>query len=352
MVLIFIDYYGNKIVKIVLNSSVTEDGPPTWVNFGKKIVTNLNQQGFKSLENRTKESKENVEFQTQRQDAISEATTQGAIKKVFGGGVKQPITFSSNTSDKFINNVNNQNPNIRASNKQLRTKQPKEKPVLEKQEKPSQKVSLFDFLEDKLPANEHASKLYVDEPKSVETNRFSKPQNKYDNSSKSGPSNVYQPNRDKQNYDYRQTNRNEQRPKYSNERNDSRAQQFQNEKPPRFQKQKPDNSYKFHNSAPENAKYSTKEYSKPDTNNFINKLASEINSISLYNSKYDEKLNRSQQNHMIPQQNHLQQNSQVSQQNSIWKWKTGDRCMAKYWEDNKVCIYKKNYTSVFKFLYV
>lgn len=366
-------------VLILLFILVNEDGPPAWVNFGKKIITNISQQGFKSLENKSKENKEDVEFQTQRQDAISEAT-QGAVKKVFGGGVKAPITFSSNSN----NNSNvNQNTSNRASNKQTRKQQAKEKIEVEKQEKPSQKVSLFDFLENKLPVSETTPKtttnvkVYNEDYKNSETNKFNKPPNKYDVSSKSGPSNRYQTNRefrnDKQNYEYRPPNRNDQRNKYPTDRNDVR-QQYQNEKPPRFQKQKQDNS-KYPTNSPldiprpemSNQKYqnTTKEYrSKPDTNNFINKLANEINSISLYNSKYEhEKLNRPQQNNMIPQQNHqlpqnhtipqqnhniqqqnhsIQQQNSMIQQNSVWKWKTGDRCMAKYWEDNKVSFYNIN----------
>lgn len=126
--------------------------------------------------------------------------------------------------------------------------------------------------------------------------------------------------------------------KYQNERKDHEFRpndRFQQDKPPRFQRQRNDNQPKFvqnnYDSKGENSRYNQGNQSnprnKPDTNNFINKLANEINNMSLYNSKYEnEKLN--------------QKPKEDSNNITNWKWKTGDRCMAKYWEDNKVRKFK------------
>lgn len=299
---------------------VTEDGPPAWVNFGKKIVTNINNQGFKSLENKNKENtKENAEFQVQRQDAIAEAT-QGAVKKVFGGGVKPVQTFNASESNY------NHNSNQRAP-RQPRNKG-KDKVDLEKIEKPSQRVSLFDFLEDKLP---------VTEPTQPKNNFNTKVFNNYDVPPTTRPARhdyndnppppqrkqllenftQKQPNKDTAKFKHHQNNFNSYRqdnePKPKQNTSDNR---YQNDRPPRFQRQKPENNAKSSNNH-------TEPRSKPNTNNFVDKLTTEINNISLYNSKYEtEKL-------------HKPANKVPEPTNATWKWKIGDRCMAKYWEDNK-----------------
>ncbi|KAJ8937080.1 hypothetical protein NQ318_018015, partial [Aromia moschata] len=73
------------------NLSASDDGPPPWVNFGNKIQTSSQDSDFKSLGTKNKEvNKDNSEFDLQRQGAIAEATT-GAVKKIFGGRVKQNV---------------------------------------------------------------------------------------------------------------------------------------------------------------------------------------------------------------------------------------------------------------------
>ncbi|BES98955.1 DUF1767 [Nesidiocoris tenuis] len=65
-----------------------EGGPPPWIPFGEKMgPTNLTDKNFKSLDDGSKENKDNDEFEAQRRDAIAEAG-KTVVKKVFGGGTK------------------------------------------------------------------------------------------------------------------------------------------------------------------------------------------------------------------------------------------------------------------------
>ncbi|XP_028132204.2 tudor domain-containing protein 3 [Diabrotica virgifera virgifera] len=140
-----------------ISRNYNEDGPPPWVNFGTKIQTGNQGENFKSLTNKEKEAlKENSEFEQLRKDAIAEASS-GAVRKVFSGRVTQNVQLQNNT--------NKRNPE--------RTKEKKEpfkgkgrtmKEVDDKPQKPSEKVSLFAFLEDKLPVATKEEKLYQSQP--------------------------------------------------------------------------------------------------------------------------------------------------------------------------------------------
>lgn len=122
--------------------AASSDGPPAWVNFGCKIQSEIQDKPFKSLDNKSAECKENTKFDLQRQDAIAEATS-GAVKKVFGGGAK-PVQPAPPPRSR---------PDFSGKDKKSKTKLGA-KDVDEKPLKPSERVSLFDFLEDKLPPNE------------------------------------------------------------------------------------------------------------------------------------------------------------------------------------------------------
>lgn len=127
--------------------SASEDGPPPWVSFGKRVQMENPQQNFNSL-GKNKEIKENSEFELQRQGAIAEATSR-ATPKVFGGRVKQNIqaaTGATTAANKTIDR--------RDQGKIRHRNQPKEKEEEEKPLKPSDNVSLFSFLQDKLPVSE------------------------------------------------------------------------------------------------------------------------------------------------------------------------------------------------------
>ncbi|CAH0560042.1 unnamed protein product [Brassicogethes aeneus] len=131
----------------------TTDGPPPWVNFGCKIQAGDKNDAFKSLQPKTKDpNKDDTEFEQQRQKALAEASS-GAVKKVFGGRVKEQVQPVVNRN--LNNNTNNNRRNERRGFKG-RNLEPRE--VDDVPQKPLEKVSLFDFLETKLPVAESAPK--------------------------------------------------------------------------------------------------------------------------------------------------------------------------------------------------
>nr|XP_023030498.1 tudor domain-containing protein 3 [Leptinotarsa decemlineata] len=126
-------------------SNSGDDGPPPWVNFGTKIQNNNQESNFKSLGKNKDSVKENSEFELQRQGAIAEATS-GATKKVFSGRVKQNIQPAKST-DNFKDKREHRS----------KAKFTQKEEISEKPQRPSEKVSLFSFLEDKLPVTETQS---------------------------------------------------------------------------------------------------------------------------------------------------------------------------------------------------
>lgn len=73
-------------------------GPPPWIPFGQKSqqqqVLASTSKGFKSLADKAKEeSNQNVEFTTSRTEAIAAAYI-GRTKKQFGGGKRQMVDFN------------------------------------------------------------------------------------------------------------------------------------------------------------------------------------------------------------------------------------------------------------------
>ncbi|XP_015593361.1 tudor domain-containing protein 3 isoform X2 [Cephus cinctus] len=162
--------------------SMDEGGPPSWIPFGKKIIKLSEQdKNFKALADKEKATKED-EFEAQRKDAIAEAAKQGS-KKVFGGGNKQlldhtvqrivdqgfsieqaeyALRINRNNVDRALKtlqrNDNKHGNNARETREPRDSREPREtrgkrfeKKVQEDGKPSSGKVSLFDFLEDKLP---------------------------------------------------------------------------------------------------------------------------------------------------------------------------------------------------------
>ncbi|XP_033214951.1 tudor domain-containing protein 3-like isoform X2 [Belonocnema kinseyi] len=179
--------------------SAEEGGPPPWIPFGKKIIKVVDQaKNFKALADKEKVTNENSEFEAQRKDAIAEAAKQGN-KKIFGGGNKQLLDhgvqkivdqgFSIEQAEYALrvtrNNVDRalktlqRNDNKQSSNPR-EPREPKGKRFEKKMEetgKPSSgKVSLFDFLEDKLPAQSEVTEVNY----SQQTNESVKEKFEYD----------------------------------------------------------------------------------------------------------------------------------------------------------------------------
>lgn len=121
--------------------TVTADGAPAWVNFGVKISNAVDDSKVSDVSKVKDQVKENTEFDNLRKDAIAEAAT-GAVKKVFGVSAKLP-----NTAPRIDTNKSRNGDSKQPYKNKREPKSPKENLVTQK---PSDKVSLFDFLEDKL----------------------------------------------------------------------------------------------------------------------------------------------------------------------------------------------------------
>lgn len=240
-----------------------EGGPPPWIPFGQRLETLSVDKQFKSLQEASKQ--DNAEFEAQRKGAIAEAQRMSGVKKVFGGGTKplldanvQKIVDAGFTEEQAENTLKYTKNNVDRALKILQKRDISENRNKEKQQKeqepskrkgrnkesndedgipvkPSGKVSLFDFLEDKLPnvpdkdKNNRQNNIYAEE-------RIDKGYNNRDKSSAKS-----NPRGHGSRYDGPNRHRSENRGHYSNENaqsshRDERKYQTQNEKPPRFQK--------------------------------------------------------------------------------------------------------------------
>lgn len=155
--------------------------PPPWIPFGQKSQQTLVNDGtFKSLsvEKKNEETKEkDVEFIANRNDAIAEIL-KTKQKKIFGGGNRQlldhnvkkimekgytedqaktSLKFARNNLEKAMGNLKRREDRSSSETTSSRVPFKKEdrfgrKGRIEESEgaKPSNKVSLFDFLEDKI----------------------------------------------------------------------------------------------------------------------------------------------------------------------------------------------------------
>lgn len=124
---------------------MSSTGAPPWVPFGHKLISENPDKPFKSLE-KDKDGNETTEFDLQRKEAIAEAAS-GAVKKSFGGRVRLNVQ-PSQTNQSHSRGGRNGNDRGRRGKFASRDDESVEKPL-----KPSEKVSLFSFLEDKLPVS-------------------------------------------------------------------------------------------------------------------------------------------------------------------------------------------------------
>lgn len=248
--------------------SDSNDGAPAWVNFGSKIQSDPQDKHFRSLEEKN-EAKENTKFDQARQDAIAEATS-GAVKKVFGGGSKQAVQQPVKPFRKPIEKRNQKG-------KAIPVQELEDKPL-----KPSDRVSLFDFLENKLPVEAEPIKPYQ--------------------------------NRSTNNYSY----------------NNSGNYNSKNNQTNHIKKTSYNSS--FHSGY----KDSTPTYNKLE-NSLDNKQNLEMNVLNnsfnkmTVNSQF---ASRTLKQHLnLPPQKKSEESVTLNNQT---EWKLGDECMAKYWEDKKV----------------
>lgn len=165
--------------------------PPPWISFGNKIKGTTDDANFKSLDvNKPKEvSKEESEFLAMRNAAIAEAATKGEVKKQFGGSNRQlmdhnvkKILDKGYTEEQAKLALKIARNNLERAMNHLKKRTATNEPFDRRQKsstdmhmsrrggkssdepppaKPSGKVSLFDFLSDKIPDVEPATKPNV-----------------------------------------------------------------------------------------------------------------------------------------------------------------------------------------------
>lgn len=171
------------------NGDTLKGSPPPWSPFGNKMKgTNGDDASFKSLTavNKTKEvSKEESEFIATRNNAIAEAATKGEVRKQFGGSNRQlmdhnvkkiidkgfteeqaklALKAARNNLERAMSNLKKRGGNTETFDKRHRPSMETSAPTSRRggrdreaksdeppPAKPSGKVSLFDFLSDKIP---------------------------------------------------------------------------------------------------------------------------------------------------------------------------------------------------------
>ncbi|KAI4464865.1 survival of motor neuron-related-splicing factor 30-related [Holotrichia oblita] len=376
------------------------EGPPPWVSFGHKIQSSAsNQQSFKSLDNNKQKNKESSEFDTQRQDAIAEAST-GAVKKVFGGGVRQ-IQSAHQMKEKKPYSFK-EKLNERKAKKELQ----KEEKI---QTKPPEKVSLFDFLENKLPTNEELPVNNVvrktSENSEIKTssnnvgvhNRNNTPNSNYEKQRFNQQGKYAYPNPTNANYYHQQGNYVSQS-NYYQDHNYNNYHQQNRRNPYNYNSQQGNNYNSYRNqqhnrpmTAPhvtsankteeknvnllsdnfqqvtisdtssinqtkpklaeksQNQQFSKNTNEKTTTDRNISNVNSDfasrsfrmhlnIKSDSSRRSNFDNTPTMKESGKPDTSQNasdNQNSNIQGATPNSTINWKVGDQCMAKYWEDNK-----------------
>lgn len=186
-----------KILSLGAKQNVTEQngrGPPPWIPFGQKkrqSAANDNDKTFKTFDAQIGEKKkhlseENEKFSSARNEAIAEANKNG-FKKIFGGGnrqlmdhnvkkilekgyteeqAKHALKLARNNLERAMNNLKRRDPT------ELLESYGKDRSMIHQERargsrinktevavttKPSGKVSLFDYLEDKIKISEYTT---------------------------------------------------------------------------------------------------------------------------------------------------------------------------------------------------
>ncbi|XP_006622399.1 tudor domain-containing protein 3 isoform X1 [Apis dorsata] len=419
---------NKKLALHIRMRSAEEGGPPPWIPFGKKIIKVSEQdKNFKALAEKEKSSKENAEFEAQRKDAIAEASKQGS-KKVFGGGNKQLLDHSvqkivdqgfsidqaeyalkvnRNNVDKALKSLQKADNKHNTFKESRESREPRNKRFDKKTEegKPSSgKISLFDFLEDKLPLQSEST-----ESSNLSQNNYTQnTENNYEkielknNESQSGKSGRSQkgnrgyqiPPRLEENKNSKKSNFNNPTTQYSQYNGGNHSQQ---NRPPRFQRNQDNHSYtqqdslhktyqksQLNDTRNSNVQIRTEGTNIMNSNYYkapqdqqgkhfsgrnYNHYETDVRNRQIYDASYGRhnraqedgthraypanttdknyknQLNRFQPNENSGGKGTLGPNNQRSQYNSnqnthvsltgTWVWRVGDKCLAKYWEDNR-----------------
>lgn len=287
------------------------------MKFGSKLASSDQDQSFKSLQEKTKEIKQNAEFETQRKDAILEATS-GAVKKVFGGGLKVPTNLELKEPQRRGNQE-------RSNNRERvgRRNEPREKTSEGQQQKPVERISLFQFLEEKLPDSVAADEAGVSE-QFADFNRKTEQERRIKSAPNSNQFNK-QPNR--------------------YERGNNSAQNFKRGQNAGFERKESnfvprshENNFNRGNKRPDNFRHqNTHGFKNTNTTNqfgnFNQKSVGDVEQITNGLGKMN--VNAQFASRSLKQ--HLNLNdAKADEQSGNFDWKVGDSCLAKYWEDGKV----------------
>ncbi|XP_012283444.1 tudor domain-containing protein 3 [Orussus abietinus] len=388
--------------KLALHSrvrSMEEGGPPPWIPFGKKIVKVSDQdKNFKALAEKEKVSKENAEFEAQRKDAIAEAAKQGS-KKVFGGGNRQlldhgvqrivdqgfsieqaeyALRVNRNNVDKALRSLQRTDSKQNSNTRETREPRGKryEKKVEEGTGKPSSgKVSLFDFLENKLPAqlemqddNSQRSSTVQSRDKDSNCDQYELKTTDYVQGPKAARN-------QRGSRSYQTAPRHVEEFK-SNKRMDSTGHSSSqypphsvsntshSNKPPRFQRNQETHNY-LQQDGGYKTSYTPRDHQvEPDSRNkqyydatgrhnrvyhdgsqglihseAIHKIPIDKNpQIKYQNTPVEDNNDSKKENTTNGDRREMNYNASRSANNSDgmpWIWRPGDRCKAKYWEDNR-----------------
>ncbi|KAK0167340.1 hypothetical protein PV327_004750 [Microctonus hyperodae] len=303
--------------------SSDEGGPPQWIPFGKKILRpKENDKQFKALAEKESTAKDNSEFEAQRRDAIIEAARQGS-KKRFGGGTKQLLDytvqrivqqgFTIEQAEQALkinrNNVNRALKSLQRTDDKTKSSEPREqreprgKRFDKKSEetKPSSgKVSLFDFLEDKLPTpcdpvdttaqynNENfASTRFDNHTEHIDHRGANGPSNKGGRTQKGGRGGYHPPSTYSEDTKSSKRNNNENY-NASQHGNYSASNNPHHGKPPRFQK-----NQETHHQQESNFKGNHNKSTQPNERNKHTSGNNSHNSVNEYSGNYSKNQNDS-----------------------------------------------------------
>ncbi|KAI5636623.1 recQ mediated genome instability protein domain-containing protein [Phthorimaea operculella] len=267
----------------------SDGGPPPWIPFGQSLQPLPVDKQFKSLQDQAKQ--DNAEFEAQRKGAIAEAQRLSGVKKVFGGGTKplldanvQKIVDAGFTEEQAENALkytkNNVERALKILQKQDNPEKSKDKRDPKEAEppkrkgrnkepadedsipvKPSGKVSLFDFLEDKLPN-------VPDKDKNNRQNSYDdRGDRNYGRDNKNGPKNFRKDGPQGSRYDNN-------RPRNYNDNYHRDERKYQaTEKPPRFQRKLEErNKQQQHQAANNNVNMSYSNYNNQAQNHYNNRM--------------------------------------------------------------------------------
>ncbi|XP_076252663.1 uncharacterized protein LOC143191463 isoform X1 [Rhynchophorus ferrugineus] len=312
---------------------ISNDGAPPWVPFGCKIVSGSDDKTFKSLE-KGKDDNTNTEFDQQRKEAIAEASS-GAVKKTFGGRVKHNVQPNQNNQlNKGKNKADREDRSKKGKSNQ------KDDEGFEKFQKPSEKVSLFSFLEDKLPLPEvkNPVKTFTQE---VKVQQYKHNISDRNNFAQQGYTSKQQGKQHESNsVNYNKYDTSSHKNVVTNNSVASKADAYNNnrykgdksyQQPPKFNK--------VQNQPPYNSSSNRQQYYNNISQNSTNlqndidmhNLATNLSRISV-NNEFASRSLKQHLNLMSAPVKRLENH----QSNGPYSLKIGDYCMARYWEDGKM----------------